>query len=152
MSNIRPTQCGIHDCQVLKYQPSVTSGLIFQYSMIINGIKIWNIALDVTNGWYFRTWQSCMPPSMLVALSTMPVALSDWVGLLTSNTIRPIFKSLVLHYSRFKKLLIESGVFMNNSSRHIELEWKRLNLQFQAAHYSVLTLKEGLCVIEPKSR
>ena len=30
---------GIHNRQVLKYQPLVTSRLIFQYSMIINGIK-----------------------------------------------------------------------------------------------------------------
>ena len=30
---------GIHDRQVLKYQPSVTSRLIFQYLMIVNGIK-----------------------------------------------------------------------------------------------------------------
>ena len=30
---------GIHDYQVLKYQSSVTSRLIFQYLMIINGIK-----------------------------------------------------------------------------------------------------------------
>ena len=44
---IRPTQLlnatgiegGIHDPQFLKYQPSVTSRLIFWYSMIINGIK-----------------------------------------------------------------------------------------------------------------
>ena len=43
----RPTQLlnatgikgGIHDHLVLKYQPSVTSRLIFQYLMIINGIK-----------------------------------------------------------------------------------------------------------------
>ena len=43
----RPTQLlfatgiegGIHDRQVLKYQPSVTSRLIFQYLMIVNGIK-----------------------------------------------------------------------------------------------------------------
>jgi len=30
---------GIHDRQVLKYQPLVKSRLIFQYSMIINGIR-----------------------------------------------------------------------------------------------------------------
>ena len=30
---------GIHDRQVVKYQPSVTYRLIFQYQMIINGIK-----------------------------------------------------------------------------------------------------------------
>ena len=30
---------GIHDCQVLKYQPLVTSRLMFQYPMIANGIK-----------------------------------------------------------------------------------------------------------------
>ena len=43
----RPTQLlkatgievGIQDCQVLKYQPSVTSRLIFQYSIIIDEIK-----------------------------------------------------------------------------------------------------------------
>ena len=29
---------GIHDRQVLKYQPSVTSRLTFQNSMIVNGI------------------------------------------------------------------------------------------------------------------
>ena len=40
---------GIHDSQVLKYQPSVTSSLIFQYLININGIKWWNITLDVTD-------------------------------------------------------------------------------------------------------
>ena len=30
---------GIHDCQVQKYQPYVTSRLIFQYLMIINGME-----------------------------------------------------------------------------------------------------------------
>ena len=30
---------GIHDHQLMKYQPLVTSRLIFQYSIIINGIK-----------------------------------------------------------------------------------------------------------------
>ena len=30
---------GIHDRQVLKHQPSVTSRLMFQYLMIIYGIK-----------------------------------------------------------------------------------------------------------------
>ena len=30
---------GIHDREVLTYQPLGTSRLIFQYSMIINGIK-----------------------------------------------------------------------------------------------------------------
>ena len=67
---------GIHDCQVLKYQPIVTSRLIFQYSMIINGIKWWNVTLDVTDGWYFRTWRSWLPRSMLVAKS-------NWVCLIT---------------------------------------------------------------------
>ena len=55
----RPTQLpnatgiegGIHDCQVLKYQPAVTSRLMFQDLMIIYGIKWWNITLDVTDGW-----------------------------------------------------------------------------------------------------
>ena len=45
--DIRPTQLlnatgiegGIHDSQVLKYQPSVTSRLFFWYLMIINGTK-----------------------------------------------------------------------------------------------------------------
>ena len=32
-------ESGIHDCQILKYQPLVTSRLIFQYSMIINETK-----------------------------------------------------------------------------------------------------------------
>ena len=62
---------GIHDCQVLKYQPLVTSRLIFQCSMIINGIY-GNIILDITDGWCFRTWRSWMPHSM-------PVAKSNWV-------------------------------------------------------------------------
>ena len=43
----RPTQLlnatgiegSIYDCQVLKYQTSLTSRLTFQYLMIINGIK-----------------------------------------------------------------------------------------------------------------
>ena len=30
---------GIRDCQILKYQPSVTSRHMFQYLVIINGIK-----------------------------------------------------------------------------------------------------------------
>ena len=55
---------GIHDHQVLKYQPLVTPRLIFQYSIIINGIKWWNITLDVTDGWYFKTWGSRMPRSI----------------------------------------------------------------------------------------
>ena len=67
---------GIQDRQILKYQPLVTCRLIFQYSMFINGIKWWNITLDVTDGWYFRIWQSWMPRSM-------PVAKSNWVCLLT---------------------------------------------------------------------
>ena len=55
---IRPTQLlnttgmkgGIHDRQVLKYQSSVTSRLIFQYLTNINGIKWHNITLNVTDG------------------------------------------------------------------------------------------------------
>ena len=66
---------GIHDRQVLKYQPLVTSRLMFQYSMIIDRIRWWNITLDATNGWHFRTWRSWMPRSM-------PVAKSNWVRLL----------------------------------------------------------------------
>ena len=66
---------GIHDREVLKYEPSVTFRLIFHYLMSIYVIKWWNITLDVSDGWYFRTWQSWMPCSM-------PVALSSWVGLL----------------------------------------------------------------------
>ena len=42
-------QGGIHDRQVLKYQPSITSRLMFQYLMIIYGIKWWNITLDVVD-------------------------------------------------------------------------------------------------------
>ena len=46
-NHIRPTQLlnatgiggGIQDRQALKYQPLVTSRLIFRYSMITNGIK-----------------------------------------------------------------------------------------------------------------
>jgi len=47
MVHIKPTHLldaigiegGIHDRQVLKYQPSVTSRLMFHYLMIIYGIK-----------------------------------------------------------------------------------------------------------------
>ena len=60
---------GIHNRQVLKYQPSVTSRLIFQYLIIINGIKWWNITLDVTDGWYFRIWPSSTSTSLNVAFS-----------------------------------------------------------------------------------
>ena len=40
----------IDDCQVLKYQPSVTSRLIFHHLIIINGKKLRNVSLDVTDG------------------------------------------------------------------------------------------------------
>ena len=87
-------ECGIHDLQVLKYQPLVKSRLIFQYSMIINGIK-W-FKSDVTDGWYFRTWRSSMSTSL-------PEALSNWEGLLwwslssgdcenTTNKLKKLFK------------------------------------------------------------
>ena len=61
--------------------------------MIINGIKWWNITLDVTDGWYFRTWWSWMPTSM-------PVANSNWVGLLRGNGLAPSFglEPAVAHY------------------------------------------------------
>ena len=36
----------IANCQVLQYQPSVTSRLMCQYLMINYGIKWWNITLD----------------------------------------------------------------------------------------------------------
>ena len=79
----RPTQLlnaigiegGIHDHQVLKYQPSVTSRVIFHHLIPLIIIKYWNISLDVTNGWYFRTWWSWVPRSMLVAKS-------NWVRLI----------------------------------------------------------------------
>ena len=41
---------GIHDHQLMKYQPLVKPRLIFQYSIIINGIKLSNITLGVTDG------------------------------------------------------------------------------------------------------
>ena len=60
----RPTQLliatgkelDIDDCQVLEYQPSVISRVIFHnlISLIIN--KYCNISLDVTDGKYFRTF------------------------------------------------------------------------------------------------
>ena len=40
----------IDDCQVLKYQPSVTSRLILEYLIIINRIEWRNITLDVIDG------------------------------------------------------------------------------------------------------
>ena len=70
--NANGIEGGIHECLVLKYQPSVTYRLIFQYLMIFHGIKWWYITLDVTNGWFFRIWWSWLPPSM-------PVAKSNWV-------------------------------------------------------------------------
>ena len=66
---------GIDDHQLLKYQPSVTSRVIFHYLIPLIIIVYWNISLDVTNGWYFRTWWSWM-------LRSMPVANSNWVRLL----------------------------------------------------------------------
>ena len=84
---------GIRDCQVLKYQTLVTSKLIFQYSMIINGIQWWNITLDVTNGWYFRSWWYWMPPSM-------PMAKSNWVCLMIFSwfSIQNKFKNFLGKY------------------------------------------------------
>ena len=66
---------GIHNRQVLKYQPSVTFRVIFHHLIPLIIIEYWNISLDGTNGWYFRTRQSWMPCSM-------PVALSNWVDLM----------------------------------------------------------------------
>ena len=37
--NVTGINCDIDNGQVLKYQPSVTSRLIFQYSIITNGMK-----------------------------------------------------------------------------------------------------------------
>ena len=58
MKHIRRTQLlfttgierGIHDRQVLKYQPLVTSRLIFQYSIIQMESNDQNITLDVSDG------------------------------------------------------------------------------------------------------
>ena len=47
--------------------------------MINNGIRWWNITLDVTDDCYFRTWQSWMPGSM-------PVAKSNWTYSVTFAT------------------------------------------------------------------
>ena len=44
------SECGIHDCQVLKYQPSVTSKVIFHHLIPLIIIKYQNIILDVTDG------------------------------------------------------------------------------------------------------
>ena len=54
--NVTGIDSHIDKHQVLKYQPPVTSILIYLYLMIINGIKWWNITLDVTDG-CFWTWQ-----------------------------------------------------------------------------------------------
>ena len=77
------------DRQVLKYQPSVTSRVIFHHFVSLIIIKCWNISLDVTDGWYFRTWRSWMPPSM-------PVALSKWVGLLSLLNLLWVLGSILL--------------------------------------------------------
>ena len=69
---------GIHDLQVLEYQPSVTSKVIFHNFIPLILIKYWNISPDVTYGWYFWTWQSWMPHSM-------PMASSNWVGTLSTD-------------------------------------------------------------------
>ena len=41
---------GIHDGQVLKYQPSVTSRVIFHHLIPLLIIKYRNISLDVADG------------------------------------------------------------------------------------------------------
>ena len=56
---------------------------MFQYLLIIYNIKWRNITLDVTNGWYFRTWRSWVP-------SIMQVAKSNWVCLLFSLCSIPL--------------------------------------------------------------
>ena len=87
---------GIHNHRVLKYQPFVTSRLIFQYSMFNNGIKWWNITLDVTAGWYFRSWQSWMPRSM-------PVVKSNWVRLISYSSHRKLCYFIkILFQNRWK--------------------------------------------------
>ena len=75
--HIRPTQLlnatgknmDIDDNQALRHQPSVASRGIFHHLIPFVIIRYWNISLDVTNGWYFRTWWSWMPHSMPVAKS-----------------------------------------------------------------------------------
>ena len=63
------------DDKVVKYQQSVISRVIFYHLIPLIIIKYQNINLDVTDCWYFRTWRSWISPSM-------PMALSNWVGLL----------------------------------------------------------------------
>ena len=41
---------GIHNCQVLKYQPSVTSRMVFHDLIPLIIIEYQNITLDVTDG------------------------------------------------------------------------------------------------------
>ena len=57
---------------------------IFQYLIIINGIKWWNITLDVTDGWYFWICWSSMSTSLNVAFS-------NWVGPICLNLMTPIY-------------------------------------------------------------
>ena len=103
---------GIHDHQVLKYQPSVTSRVIFHHLIPLVTIEYRSISLDVTYGWYFRTWQSWMPPSM-------PVALSKWVGLLT--------------HSKQETTLSHCMSKMGDTSRRCDAHIEPSDLQFQGS-------------------
>ena len=49
---------------------------VFHHLIPLMIIRYQNISLDVTDGWNFSTWQLWMPPSI-------PVPLSNWVGLLS---------------------------------------------------------------------
>ena len=96
---------GIHDRQILKYQSSVTSRVIFHDCIPLVIIKYWIISLDVTDGWYFRAWRLWMPPSM-------PEAKSNWVCLLrgywkyTVGTLIPVAcLPACISYSNFMPIL-----------------------------------------------
>ena len=85
--------------------------VIFHHLIPLIIIKCWNISLDVTEGCYFMTWQSWMPPSMLVALS-------NWEGLLSGTNLNElgyllicmIWRSSLRHTIDLLSYSIASGI------------------------------------------
>ena len=104
----------IHDCQVQKYQPSLTSRLIFQYSMIIKEIKWWNITLDVTDGWNFRTGWLSMSPSMSMTLSNWVCSFSfDLISFGSGTSLKEKKYYKAKQYLKFRLLFLSPLDYQN---------------------------------------
>ena len=87
-------ECAIDNCQVLKYQLSVTSRVIFHHFISLIIIKYWNISLDVTDGWYFRIWRVSMSPYLNVAFS-------NWVGPMCDYMKRKVWKHQIQNMEKW---------------------------------------------------